>query len=209
MTSGRHIEPSRGSTAGAGRTVETVVTYLAMQPPPRSLPPMPARPRLALMRAEQIPLHYYRYLYGTVGRPWLWIERLSMSDNALAARIHRDGVEIMIAYANGSPAGFFEIDFGQGTSTDLSYFGLVPDWIGHKIGPWLLGAAVSAGLAHGAKRMTVNTCTMDHPAALPLYQRLGFVPVNQQRRRFSVPEGIEIPGHILAGSSPSNGTIRR
>lgn len=184
------------------RTVETTITYLAMDAPPRSLPPMPSRPRLALMRAENIPLHYYRYLYRTVGSPWLWIERLFLDDDALAARVHRDGVEIWVAYANGSPAGFYELDFGTRDKADLCYFGLVPDWIGHRIGPWLLGTAVAESFRRGIGRLTVNTCTMDHPAALPLYQKVGFRPVNQQVRRFTVPEGVEIPGHIRARTMP-------
>jgi hypothetical protein len=29
--------------------------------------------------------------------------------------------------------------------------------------------------------VTVQTCTLDHPAALPLYQKLGFSPVGQSR----------------------------
>ena len=28
-------------------------------------------------------------------------------------------------------------------------------------------------------KVTVNTCTLDHPAALPLYQKLGFTPIGQ------------------------------
>ncbi|TGV78967.1 GNAT family N-acetyltransferase, partial [Mesorhizobium sp. M2D.F.Ca.ET.145.01.1.1] len=28
---------------------------------------------------------------------------------------------------------------------------------------------------------TVQTCTLDHPAALPLYQKLGFKPVAQKK----------------------------
>jgi hypothetical protein len=29
--------------------------------------------------------------------------------------------------------------------------------------------------------VTVQTCTLDHPAALPLYQKLGFAPVAQKK----------------------------
>jgi ribosomal protein S18 acetylase RimI-like enzyme len=30
--------------------------------------------------------------------------------------------------------------------------------------------------------MTVNTCTLDHPRALALYQRLGFTPIAREER---------------------------
>ena len=36
------------------------------------------------------------------------------------------------------------------------------------------------GLALPPQRITVNTNTLDHPKALPLYQRLGFEPYRQE-----------------------------
>jgi GNAT superfamily N-acetyltransferase len=186
----------------SGRTVDLIVTYLAMQAPPRQLPPMPATPRLHLMRAEHIPLAYYRYLYRAVGGPWLWFERLLLDDESLSRRVHKDAVEIHVLYANGSPAGYFELDFGKQNRTNLAYFGLIPDWTGRKIGPWLLGSAISAGFSRGAEQLTVNTCTLDHPAALPLYRRLGFQPKSEERRRLAIPPQIPIPNHIAARMRP-------
>ena len=182
--------------------IETVVTYLVMPAPPRTLPPMPAGPKLALMKAENIPLHYYRYLYSAVGVNWLWFERLLHDDETLSKKVHREGVDIFVLYANGSPAGYYELDFSDPRRTNLVYFGLMPEWTGRKIGPWLLGSAVSDGFARGAQEMTVNTCTLDHPAALPLYQRLGFQPVARDERRLRVPANIHIPGHVAARMTP-------
>lgn len=178
------------------RTVETVVTYLSMQQPPRTLPPMPAGMRLALMKADRIPLHFYRYLYQQVGTNWLWFERLSFDDRMLARKVHQEGIEIFVLYGDGAPAGFYELDFRKPDRTNLVYFGLMPDWSGRKVGPWLLGTAALEAFSRGAKELTVNTCTLDHPAALPLYQRLGFVPVAREARRLHVPPGVRIPAHI-------------
>ena len=184
------------------RFVETTVTYLSMKAPPASLPPMPATPRLALMKAENIPLHFYRYLYCQVGGNWLWVERLALDDEALARKIHREGIEISVLYANGSPAGYFELDFRNAEKTNLAYFGLMQEWTGFRIGPWLLGSAIIAAFSRGAPEITVNTCTLDHPAALPLYQRHGFTPVRRETRQLSVPAHIPIPGHIAARIAP-------
>ena len=186
----------------SSRTVETIVTYLTLTAPARPMPPMPAGPRLALMKAENIPLHYYRYLYRAVGTSWLWFERLLLDDPTLAERVHRPSVEIYIVYANGCPAGYYELDFRNLRSTILVYFGLMPEWTGRGIGPWLLGSAILEALSRGAEQVTVNTCTMDHPAALPLYQRLGFRPVSQETRRLTVPAHIPIPSHIAAWKAP-------
>ncbi|MYZ49466.1 GNAT family N-acetyltransferase [Propylenella binzhouense] len=169
------------------RAVEAVITRLEMTEPPASFPPQPAGPRLALVKAERIPLHFYRYLYENVGRPWLWLERAGISDAELAERIHKPGVEIHVLYAEGAPAGYFELEAGLEVVT-LVYFGLFPEWIGHGIGPWLLGAAIRQAFSFGPATVRVNTCTLDHPAALPLYQRLGFVPVSRQTAALLVPD---------------------
>lgn len=182
----------------SGRTVDTVVTYLAMPAATRAMPPKPVGPMLALMKVENIPLHYYRYLYGAVGLSWLWFERLLLDDKALAAKVHKAGVEIYVLYAEGAPAGYYELDFSERDKVNLVYFGLMKEWTGRKIGPWLLGSAISEAFSRGAKEITVNTCTLDHPAALPLYQRLGFRPVARENRRMTVPEHLPIPEHIAA-----------
>jgi hypothetical protein len=62
---------------------------------------------------------------------------------------------------------------------------------------------VNEAFSRGAPKVTVNTCTLDHPAALPLYQRIGFEPVAQQKRRLKVPADVVIPGHIAARMTPS------
>ncbi len=182
----------------SGQIVTTTITYLALTERPTRYPPMPTSPRLALMKAEAIPLHFYRYLYATVGADWLWVERLDMSDEALSAEVQREDVEVTVLYANGTPAGYYELDFAEPQSPNLAYFGITPEWTGAKIGPWLLGCAIRDAFSGDATQLTVNTCTCDHPAALPLYQRLGFQPVRQVRRDVPVPPHMRVPSHIAA-----------
>ena len=51
----------------------------------------------------------------------------------------------------------------------------------------------------GARAITVNTCTADHPRALPGYLRAGFQPVRRLNEIWSVPTrlGLSIPRHLL------------
>ena len=186
----------RDKAKAEARLVETVVTHLELAAPPRELPPQPVTPRLALMKVDDIPLHFYRYLYATVGHAWLWVERLDLDDNALADMVRKEHIAISVLYANGAPAGYFELDLAAGETVNLVYFGLTPEWTGRKIGPWLLGCAVMEGFAAGAERLAVNTCTFDHPGALRLYQRMGFQPVRRETRNLRVPPGMPLPNHI-------------
>ena len=189
-----------------GRAVETVVTYLEANRPPSNPPPQPSGVALALMKAERIPLHFYRYLYNEVGRHWLWVERRALPDDRLAALLHKEGVEVSILYGDAAPAGFYEMDYSAGRNAELVYFGLFPEWTGRHIGPWLLATAMIQAFSRGIETMSVNTCTLDHPGALKLYQRLGFSPVRRETRDLWVPEGLPMPRHIAARFPPPAGT---
>src|SRR5687767_15986786 len=85
--------PARGGdrhrSGMSAKTIDIVVTYLVLTAPPKMLPPMPVGARFALMKVEDIPLHYYRYLYGAVGTNWLRFERLALGDADLSPRIHK------------------------------------------------------------------------------------------------------------------------
>ena len=172
------------------RSVKTTVTHLEMNRPPSRLPPQPVGNRLALMRADPVPLHYYRYLYDSIGEKWAWVERRGLSDNALAEMVLKSGIEISVLYGNGAPAGYFELNFADLPVVDLVYFGLFPEWTGRGVGSWLLGCAVSEAFSRGVETITPNTCTLDHPAALPAYQKIGFEPVRQEERVLHVPVNL-------------------
>jgi GNAT superfamily N-acetyltransferase len=167
--------------------IDDVVTYLEMfeRPVPRPLPPPLGK--LALMRAEDCTVPFYRYLYETVGTPWLWFERRLMSDDALAALIQNQTTEIFVLYVGGVPAGYFELNTAESTATELCYFGLTPEFIGRRLGPLLLNAAIKQAWSRPIERFWVHTCTFDHPRALPLYQRAGFVVYARRQVSFDDP----------------------
>ena len=149
------------------------ITYMEMTQPPAS-PPPPAAVKLTPLRAERPSLAVYRFLYETVGEPWLWWERRCLADEDLAAIVHDPMVEVYVLYMGGVPAGFSELDRRQEPDIELAYFGLVPEYIGLGLGRYFLDWAIRQAWSYGPKRVWVNTCTEDHPRALPLYQRLGF-----------------------------------
>ena len=54
-------------------------------------------------------------------------------------------------------------------------------YFGGGIGGTLLRTAIATGWERdGVRRMTVNTCTLDHPRALELYKRMDFSPVRTE-----------------------------
>ncbi len=155
------------------------VTHLEMSHPLHKHLPVPTRPVLALIRAEKIPVHFYRYIYEFVGKEHHWQERRFMGDKEIDLLINDDDCEISVLYADGCPAGFFEISTeGLPEYTEIVYFGIGPDYQGLGIGKWFLYAAIKNAWNHNPKKVKVHTNTLDHPVALALYQQLGFVPVS-------------------------------
>lgn len=148
--------------------------HLAMHArPEHALRPLPEGTRVDA--APSIPLGFYRYLYETVGAPWCWVDRRMMGDAELASLVHAEGVEVHVAYADGAPAGYFELDAREAGSVELAYFGVVPAWIGRGLGLSLLQRAVQrAWSLPGTARVWVHTCSLDHPRAKSMYERAGF-----------------------------------
>lgn len=173
------VEPSK--------SVPMIVTFLGMHHKPTALPPPPPNGKMAILRAEKPPVHFYRYLYNTVGGPWKWVERQKMDDEALAAIIQNPKVELYVLYIDGCPAGMAELDFRMSQVGQLAYFGLLPDFIGRKLGYYFLYQIVANAWVKPISVLKVNTCTLDHPRALPLYQRLGFTPYSREERYIELP----------------------
>lgn len=167
--------------------IEDVITYLEMHARPLLPRVHPPPGKLALIQAERCTMSFYRYLYETVGTPWLWYERRLIDDAALAAEIEKPTTEIFVLYVGGVPAGYFELDAASPRETELRYFGLVPEFIGRGFGPFLLQAAVGRAWERPIGRLWVHTRRFDHPKALGNYQRAGFVVYARREVRFEDP----------------------
>ena len=175
------------------RSLPATVTFFSMEA--RSSHPPPPRPALkcAILRAEQPPAHFYRYLYDLIGRNYYWVERLTWSDADLIEMLHDERVHLYVLYIGGVPAGMAECDFRKDGSGYIAYFGLSPEYVGRRIGPWFLHQTIELAWAQPISRLLVNTCTLDHPRALPVYQRAGFTAYGREERVVMVPGDFPRP----------------
>ncbi len=173
------------------------VTFMRMDRPPSA--PAPALPaRSSLIKVNRCTVPFYRYLYDTVGGPYLWWLRRATPNDSIAALLAAPQVSIHVLYMDGEPAGFFELDGRSEPDVNLSYFGLMPHTIGRGIGPAFLRAAVDAAFARSRRGITVNTCTADHPRALSTYLQAGFQTVRTVREVWDIPIrlGLQVPERL-------------
>ena len=124
----------------AGR-IAAIVTSLELTaaPPRRPDPPDPGW-RLVAERPEAAA---YRALFRCVGAPWLWSARLKLTDAALQAIIGDARVEIYRLIVDDEDGGLLELDFRDGESCEIAYFGVVPALAGSGAGRWLMNHALA------------------------------------------------------------------
>ncbi len=168
-----------------GGGVEVVVTHLEMtERPAWPRPVLPQGPVSALVAAERPPAWFFLALYDAVGRDYGWTDQHARPREAIEAYLADPGVTLYTFVRAGWPHGFFVLDSRMSGLVDLAYFGLVPEAIGRGLGRFLLGTAVHMAWDRpGCARLTVATNSLDHPRALPLYQKAGFVAVGRETER--------------------------
>jgi len=144
-------------------------------------------------------LEFYRFLYGSIGAPWRWKQRLVMPREELHRILSDPNTTVNVLYYQGVPAGYFELvkgapdetkqppetggpEFGTASvPTDpnsilLAYFGIRPLFVGKGLGKHLLSCAIQEAWARNPSRVWVHTCNMDSPHALLNYKARGFEP---------------------------------
>lgn len=175
----------------------TVVFLRMTHPIPR--PPV-SLPKGVTITRERLDVASYRALYNEIGAPWLWWLRRVMPDDMLARHLASPTVATYLLRVKGEVAGFFETDAGHWPFVNLNYFGLREAFIGRGLGGLLLHAAVDSVFtgAVGLAGMTVNTCSADHPRALPNYIAAGFKEYRRAREEWDIPVrlGLTIPAHV-------------
>lgn len=148
-------------------------TYLELSSP-EALRGAPLDPGVRIEHAHPCPISFFRYLYTEVGRDYRWRDRLTWTDEQCAAHLASPDVSIWVLYSGGAPGGYFELNKQSDGSTEIAYFGLIPDFIGRGLGKAMLSEAANRAWSLGGSRVWLHTCTLDDAAALPNYLARGF-----------------------------------
>jgi len=184
MTSGRERAGKAGAlkdefTQLARGQIAAVVTHLEM----RSKLPLRRehvkQGEYALRRLPAPDLTWYRELYRRVGQDWLWFSRLVLDDPALTTIVHDQRVEVHALRHRGRDEGMLEIDFRRFPDVEIAFLGVVPTLLGKGAGRYLMNRALEIVWGRGPKRVTIHTCTLDHPRALDFYRKSGFAPYSR------------------------------
>jgi hypothetical protein len=170
--------------------VEVVWLELSNDDPVRESGAIPEGFTLERMPVAQPEVN--RFLYTAVGADWYWVDQLDKPLSWWNARVQTPGFETWILREQGSLAGYFELEpTAQGM--ELAYFGLLPAYASRGgLGGPLLCSAIRRARQTDAPVLTVNTCSLDHPAALANYTARGFRVIRRETFTRELPE--QTPG---------------
>ena len=111
-----------------------------------------------------------KFFYKQVGKKHRWIDRLSWTDEKWINFISNKNLETYVISEFEDLIGFFELLYNPNLNeTEISYFGLLEEYIGKGIGGYALSEAIKKAFEKNIKRVWLHTCTLDHPNALKNY----------------------------------------
>ena len=154
-------------------TTDDVTTYYLKMNSPSELRADDDPRGLVVAECTVKQFEYNRFLYALVGKRWAWTDKLSWTDLQWRAYAESENLRTWVAYFEGTPAGYFELQMQDAKAVQICYFGLSERFLGRGFGGYLLSRAIDCAWAWGASRVWVHTCTLDHPGALRNYKARG------------------------------------
>ena len=131
---------------------------------------------------------FHRFLYLAVGAKWCWYMRLAWSYQQWLEFLSHSDISTWVAYLDGTPIGYFELKNQRDGNVEIAYFGLIDEFIGRGYGRNLLEDAIRTAWTKGGKRVSLHTCTLDHPQALTNYLARGFKVFKEEEFEDNIPD---------------------
>lgn len=161
--------------------VKVQITYLELRAPAELRPAQVVDALSVRLVFPPVP-GFNRRCYETIGAQWHWRDRLGWSDDDWARWLATPGVRTWEFLYEGRPGvGYAELATDAAGSTEIVYFGLMPEFVGRGVGGDSLSRIVEVAWSLPSERVWLNTCTLDSPMAILNYEARGF-------QRFKVAE---------------------
>ena len=115
-----------------------------------------------------------KFFYKEIGKKYRWIDRLVWTDKNWIDYLNTTGINTYILKYKKDLVGYFEQIFHKSDfETEIAFFGILEEYMGKKLGSYLLSEAIKKSFECGSKRVWVHTCSLDHKNALSNYLSRG------------------------------------
>ena len=115
-----------------------------------------------------------KFFYKQIGKNYQWVDRLIWTDKNWIEYVSSPNLFTFVLKNNEDIAGFFELMYHKDKlETEIAYFGLLKEYIGKKLGGYMLSEAIKKSFSYNVKRVWAHTCSLDHKNALKNYLSRG------------------------------------
>ena len=129
---------------------------------------------LHLEKVDPVDFQLNKFFYKEIGKKHRWIDRLVWTDKNWIEYLNTAGISTYILKYKKDLVGYFEQIFHKSDfETEIAFFGILEEYMGKKLGSYLLSEAIKKSFERGSKRVWVHTCSLDHKNALSNYLSRG------------------------------------
>ena len=122
-----------------------------------------------------------KFFYKQIGKNYQWVDRLIWTDKNWIEYVSSPNLFTFVLKNNDDIAGFFELMYHKDKlETEIAYLGLLKEYIGKKLGGYMLSEAIKKSFSYNVKRVWAHTCSLDHKNALKNYLSRGMKIYNTE-----------------------------
>ena len=122
-----------------------------------------------------------KFFYKQIGKNYQWVDRLIWTDKNWIEYVSSPNLFTFVLKNNDDIAGFFELMYHKDKlETEIAYFGLLKEYIGKKLGGYMLSEAIKKSFLYNVKKVWAHTCSLDHKNALKNYLSRGMKIYNTE-----------------------------
>ena len=115
-----------------------------------------------------------KFFYKNIGKKHKWVDRLVWTEQDWIDYVSKEKLSTYILKDKKELIGYFELIFYQDISElEIAYLGIFEEYLGKKLGGYLLSEAIKKSFSLGATRTWVHTSSLDHKNALKNYLARG------------------------------------
>ena len=115
-----------------------------------------------------------KFFYKNIGKKHKWVDRLVWTEQDWIDYVSKEKLSTYILKDKKELIGYFELIFYQDIrELEIAYLGILEEYLGKKLGGYLLSEAIKKSFSLGSIRTWVHTSSLDHKNALKNYLARG------------------------------------
>ena len=136
-------------------------------------------PSLKVKKIDDFQLN--KFFYKQIGKKHNWKDRLIWEDKDWINYLSNKKIYTFVLKNKDELIGYFELILHkEKKESEIAYFGILEEFIGNKIGGFLLSEAIKVSFSLKAECVWVHTCSLDHPNAIKNYIARGMQIFKQE-----------------------------